>query len=95
MVGLGDIGSFTFSLESSNIIPVPLGCQYSRNRNEEISHSYVIMTLCSVSVATTLPVESIGTSVIVDVCYDNNNPWNPIDQPPYSVFYRLACAPKV
>ena len=57
-----------------------------------LSNSYVIITLCSVSLATTQ--SSIGTNVIVVTCYGNNNAWNPIGQPPYLVLYRLSCAPK-
>ena len=57
-----------------------------------LSNSYVIITLCSVSMATTQ--SSIGTNVIVVTCYGNNNAWNPIDQPPYLVLYGLSCSPK-
>ena len=56
-----------------------------------LSNGYTIITLCSVSMATTQP--SIGTNVIVVTCYGNNNAWNPIDQPSYLVLYTLACAP--
>ena len=56
-----------------------------------LSNGYKIITLCSVSMATTQ--SSIDTNVIVDTCYGNNNAWNPIDQPSYLVLYRLSCAP--
>ena len=75
MVGLNDIGSFAISLVSSNRSYV-----YQYNWVVSIVATEIwkfsrciIITLCSVSVATTLPVELIDTNVIVVTCSGNNN----------------------